>query len=58
MHPVSGKFTLARRFAAMYLLLLARDIDVVRSMLGGWLNLLLVSGAPRDGAGAARMRPE
>jgi predicted kinase len=36
--PGSGKSTLARRYVNEHPLTLALDIDVVRSMLGGWLD--------------------
>lgn len=36
--PGSGKSTLARRYADAHPLTLALDIDVVRVMLGGWLD--------------------
>ncbi|WP_028935043.1 AAA family ATPase [Pseudonocardia spinosispora] len=36
--PSSGKSTLAGRYAAAHPLTLALDIDVVRGMLGDWLN--------------------
>lgn len=36
--PGSGKSTLARRYADDHPLTLALDIDVVRAMLGGWLD--------------------
>ena len=36
--PGSGKSTLASRYAEAYPLTLALDIDVLRGMLGGWLD--------------------
>ena len=36
--PASGKSTLARRYGVDHPLALALDIDVVRSLLGGWLD--------------------
>lgn len=36
--PGSGKSTLARRYAERHPLTLALDLDVLRSMLGGWLD--------------------
>jgi hypothetical protein len=36
--PASGKSTLARRYGVDHPLALALDIDVVRSLLGGWLE--------------------
>ena len=36
--PGSGKSTLARRYVEEHPLALALDIDVVRGMLGGWLD--------------------
>jgi predicted kinase len=36
--PGSGKSTLARMYADAHPLTLALDIDVVRAMLGGWLD--------------------
>lgn len=46
--PGVGKSTLARRFVADHPLALALDIDVVRSMLGRWMD------APTDAGLAAR----
>lgn len=42
--PASGKSTLARRYAAAHPLALALDIDVVRGMLGDWLNRPIDAG--------------
>lgn len=42
--PGSGKSTLARRYADGHPLVLALDIDVVRGMLGGWLEHPAESG--------------
>jgi predicted kinase len=36
--PASGKSTLARKYAEDHPLTLALDLDVVRAMLGGWLD--------------------
>ncbi len=43
--PAAGKSTLARRFAAEQPLSLCLDVDVVRSLLGGWLENPEASGA-------------
>lgn len=43
--PASGKSTLARRYAADHPLALRLDVDVVRSLLGGWLDRPEASGA-------------
>jgi predicted kinase len=42
--PGSGKSTLARRFADEHPLTLALDIDVIRAMLGGWLDQPVEAG--------------
>ncbi len=42
--PCSGKSTLARRYADDHPLALALDVDVLRSMLGGWLEQPAASG--------------
>ena len=42
--PASGKSTLARRYAEDHPLTLALDIDLVRRMLGGWMDRLEESG--------------
>lgn len=42
--PGSGKSTLARRYAAERSLTLALDIDAVRGMLGGWLEVPTEAG--------------
>lgn len=36
--PASGKSTIAKRFVEARPLSLNLDVDVVRGMLGGWLN--------------------
>lgn len=36
--PASGKSTLARRFADEHPLTLVLDVDLLRAMLGGWLD--------------------
>jgi hypothetical protein len=42
--PCSGKSTLARMYAAEHPLVLALDIDVVRAMLGRWLERPMEAG--------------
>lgn len=42
--PGSGKSTLARRFAEQHPLTLVLDVDLVRGMLGGWLDQPMQSG--------------
>ena len=46
--PGIGKSTLARRYAAEHPMTLALDVDIVRSLLGGWLD------APTDAGLLAR----
>lgn len=43
--PASGKSSLARRYVSDHPLALALDIDVVRSLLGGWLDRSDAAGA-------------
>lgn len=42
--PASGKSTLARRYADEHPLVLALDLDVLRGLLGGWLERPADSG--------------
>lgn len=42
--PGSGKSTLARRYVAEHPLALALDVDLVRGMLGGWLDEPIEAG--------------
>jgi predicted kinase len=56
--PGAGKSTLARRYVEDHPLALALDIDVVRGMLGGWLDQPVEAGllARRIAVAMARVR--